>query len=132
MSELSKQTLESLKDFIGDALADPEITPTEIAMAIRDSLTDLIEYHQVARAQAEKTLSLLDGQTESSSSFNDFVFLGGASSSDTISFDLNSEYLNQAAQPVDYENLGNWGKDVIDFNDLTDKKKNRKDWDIFS
>ena len=131
MSEISKDTLRSLRDFIGDALSDPEITPSEIASAIRDELNDLIEYHQVARAQAEKTLSLLDGQTESSSSFNDFVFLGGESSNDTISFELNSDYLNQAAQPIDYDNFS-WGKDVIDFGEIVDKKKNRKDWDIFS
>ena len=121
MSEISKDTLRALRDFIGDALADPGITPSEIAAAIRDELNELIQYHQVARAQAEKTLSLLDGKSESSSSFNDFVFLGGAPSNDTISFDLNSDYLSSG-----------WGNDVIDFNDLKDKKKNRKDWDIFS
>jgi len=126
MSEISKDTLRSLRDFIGDALADPEITPSEIAAAIRDELNDLIEYHQVARAQAEKTLSLLDGQTESSSDFANFAGLG---SDDKIKFDLNSPYLNNQKDTIDFSS---WGEDVIDFTDITNKKKNRKDWDIFS
>ena len=129
MNELSRATLQSLRDFIGDALSNPDITPSEIATAIRDELNELIEYHSVAKAQAEKTLSLLG---EQASPLSDFVFLGGESSNDTVSFELNSDYLNQAAQPVDFDNIAGWGKDVIDFTNLTDKKKNRKDWDIFS
>ena len=60
MSKISKATLMSLRDFISDALSDPEITPYEIATAIRDELKDLIVYHRMAMAQAEQTLNLLN------------------------------------------------------------------------
>ena len=60
MSELSKQTLLSLRDFIGDALSDPDVTPQEISRAIIDELTELVDYHTASRSKAKEALSLFD------------------------------------------------------------------------
>jgi hypothetical protein len=73
MSKISKQTLMSLRDFISDALSDPEITPIEIATAIRDELRELIEYHRLSMAQAEQTLDLLSNDTAEEGNVYDFA-----------------------------------------------------------
>lgn len=72
MTKISKQTLLSLRDFISDALSDPDISPDDIATAIRDELTDLIDYHRTAQIQAEKTLDLLSLDKETKEFNDDF------------------------------------------------------------
>jgi len=108
MSDISKQTLLSLRDFIGDALSDPDVTPQEIAQAIIDELTELVEYHSTAHSKAKETLSLFDrgdditdrwrevSKPRYDNPYLDWLnanngdhFLGGMSD-DTISFDYYS------------------------------------------
>ena len=123
MSDISKHTLQSLRDFIGDALADPDITPTEIAVAIRDELKELIEYHSVSKLQAEKTLSLLDNNNvdlsftkfvtdDTYENFQDGLTFGGYTDNVKGDFKLDSPYINNNPQ---------WGDDIIDFGNYKNK-----------
>lgn len=63
----------SLRDFISDALSDPDITPIEIATAIRDELRELVEYHRISMAQAEQALDLLSNDTSDEVNVYDFA-----------------------------------------------------------
>lgn len=136
MSDLSKNTLLSLRDFIGDALSDPEVTPQEIARAIIDELTELVDYHSEARSKAKETLSLLGNTDDLSDAWEYFVKDEAEETSQDLltygeyGFALNSDYLTQAAQPVENP-WDNVGKDVVDFGDYSNKKgkKNRKNKD---
>ena len=116
MSDLSRNTLMSLRDFIGDALSDPDVTPQEIAQAILDELTDLVEYHSQARSKAKETLSLFSRNDDVSDAWEYFVKDDAVESAqDEITFGeygfkLNSNYLN--------DNL-----------DTYNKKNNRKNKD---
>lgn len=56
----SEYTLQSIKDFIGDALSNEEITPQELVDAIRGELQELGDYHRVAGAKAQKALNLFE------------------------------------------------------------------------
>jgi hypothetical protein len=134
MSELSKQTLLSLRDFIGDALSDPEVTPREIAQAIIDELTELVEYHATAHSKAKEALSLLDRNDDVSDAWDYFVKDEAVETAQDnllfgdYNFNLSSDYLNdiQAAQPVDIDNMwGSSSKDTIDFTNYLKDKKNR-------
>ena len=64
----SERLLLSLRDFIADALAEPDISPTDIVDAIRDELKELQDYHKVQGGKIEKLLGMLN----SSSPLSDF------------------------------------------------------------
>jgi hypothetical protein len=139
MSELSKQTLLSLRDFIGDALSDPDVTAREIAQAIIDELTELVEYHSTAHSKAKEALSLLDRNDDVSDAWDYFVKDDAVESSQDLitfgdyennyNFKLSSDYLTQAGQPVDTDNLwGSVSKDTVDFTNYMNRK-NRKNKD---
>lgn len=134
MSDLSKQTLLSLRDFIGDALSDPEVTPQEIAKAIIDELTELTDYHANAHSKAKETLALFSKTDDISDAWTYFVkdTVGDdwTWEDDTITsaelehpFKLSSDYLNiNAADTVDL----NETKDVLDFKNYKNKKNKNK------
>ena len=131
------RVLESLRDFIGDALSEPDINPTDIVHAIRDELSSLLDYHKVSAEKAENTLKLfaapevdpsldsliddwtkfaVDHETESA---QDIITFGEYE--DNYKFKLDSEFLNKAAEPYDWK----YGSDdVIDF-DIFKKNKNK-------
>ncbi len=134
MSDLSKNTLMSLRDFIGDALSDPDVTPQEIARAILDELTDLVEYHSEARSKAKETLSLFSKTDDISDAWDYFVkdeavervqdelTFGG------YDFNLNSDYIKFDNQKDDFTFLGGApSNDTINFTNYVNKK-NKKDW----
>ena len=126
MREPDHRVLESLRDFIGDALSEPDINPTDIVHAIRDELSSLLDYHKVSAEKAENTLKLfaapevdpsvdaliddwtkfaVDHETESA---QDNITFGNYDKS----FNLNSPYLSSYAD------------DVIDF-DIFKKNKDK-------
>ena len=120
------RVLESLRDFIGDALSEPDINPTDIVHAIRDELSSLLEYHKVSAEKAENTLklfaapevdpsldSLIDDWTKFAvdhevESAQDNITFGDYDKS----FNLNSPF------------LGSYSDDVIDF-DIFKKNKDK-------
>ena len=55
----SERLLLSLRDFIGDALAEPDISPSDIIDSIRDELKELQDYHKVQGGKIEKLLGML-------------------------------------------------------------------------
>ena len=128
MTKLSKETLLSLRDYIGDALSDPDVTPQEIAQAILDELNDLVEYHSAAHSKAKETLSLFSKTDDISDAWEYFVKDDAIETAQDLltygeyGFALNSDYLDQAAQPVDW----NDSKDIVDFGDYIGNKKNKK------
>ena len=117
------RVLESLRDFIGDALSEPDINPTDIVHAIRDELSSLLDYHRVSADKAEKTLSLFsvsasdpsldsliddwtkfasDLETENAQdrlTFGDYDFYDTKSSD----FRLNSPYLGGDDDVIDFD-----------------------------
>ena len=131
MKTTDHRILESLRDFIGDALSEPDINPTDIVHAIRDELSSLLEYHKVSADKAETTLKLfgapevdpsldslindwtkfaVDHETEKAQdqiTFGDYDF---CDTKDT--FKLNSPYLSS------------YSDDVIDF-DIFKKNKDK-------
>ena len=60
----SDYTLQSIKDFIGDALSNEQITPQQIVDAIRGELEELSDYHRVAGAKAQQALNLFDSSVD--------------------------------------------------------------------
>ena len=64
MFEPTNSVLASLRDFIGDALAEDGITPSDIIDAIRDELKELIDYHKIQGAKAQKVLDMLQSPDE--------------------------------------------------------------------
>ena len=126
MREPDHRVLESLRDFIGDALSEPDINPTDIVHAIRDELSSLLDYHRVSADKAETTLSLFSAHQPDPSVdalIDDWTKFAVdhevESAQDNItfgdydkSFNLNSPY------------LGSYSDDVIDF-DIFKKNKNK-------
>lgn len=60
MKTPSDDLLLSLRDFIGDALSDPEISATDIIDAIRDELLELQDFHKIQGAKVSNLLNLLN------------------------------------------------------------------------
>ena len=122
MSELSKQTLLSLRDFIGDALSDPDVTPQEIASAIVDELTELVDYHTASRSKAKEALSLFDRSDSVSDQWREV-------SDDVISFGdtSNNPYLDwlQANKSRNYDYYDHFSVDS--FNPKYKKGRKNKD-----
>lgn len=128
--EYTRQILESLRDFIGDALSDDDLSPQNIVEAIRDELTDLLNYHQVAAGKAQKVLNLLgvdeDKAAEQLSnewnrfrkmdSYEDAQDIITFGSDQTDYFKLDSDFLNKL-------NDTKWNDDTIDFKDYKNKNK---------
>ena len=126
MREPDHRVLESLRDFIGDALSEPDINPTDIVHAIRDELSSLLDYHRVSADKAETTLSLFSAHQPDPSvdaliddwtkfavdheveSAQDNITFG-----DYNNFKLSSDYLNPYSSD-----------DVIDF-DIFKNNKNK-------
>ena len=59
MTTPSERLLLSLRDFIGDALSEPDITPLDIIEAIRDELKELQDYHKVQNGKIQKLLGMI-------------------------------------------------------------------------
>ena len=122
MSELSKQTLLSLRDFIGDALSDPDVTPQEIASAIVDELTELVDYHTASRSKAKEALSLFDRSDSVSDQWREV-------SDDVISFGdtSNNPYLDwlQANKSRGFDTYDNFSVDP--YNPKYKKGRKNKD-----
>ena len=117
MSEGTDYTLQQLRDFIGDALTDENITPSQLVEAIETEIRDLLDYHQVSAARAQKVLNLLKQgtSTENVYSFDrwkKYDFEDDAQ--DQITF---GNYDTQAAQPVDYETGMGFGRDILSFDE---------------
>ena len=55
----AQRLLLSLRDFIGDALAEPDITPSDIVEAIRDELLELQDYHKIQSGKIDQLLNLI-------------------------------------------------------------------------
>jgi len=140
MRQPDHRVLESLRDFIGDALSEPDINPTDIVHAIRDELSSLLDYHRVSADKAEKTLSLfseaesdpsldsliddwtkfaVDHETESA---QDRLTFGDYDYCDDSSFKLDSSYLKPYVSGDDILRWKGNDDDVIDFDVF---KKNR-------
>ena len=64
--------LSQIRDWIGDALSS-DISPSEIVEAITDEIKDLIDYHNVQAAKAQKTLNLISGERDLSPEVEDLV-----------------------------------------------------------
>ena len=60
MTTPAQRLLLSLRDFIGDALAEPDITPADIIGAIRDELNELQDYHKIQGGKIDKMLAMLN------------------------------------------------------------------------
>lgn len=130
----NKEILASLRDFIGDALSQPEISPTDILEAIQDELKELIDYHKIQGAKGQKLLDMLqtpEDVLDFSKRFQrkvaedkvedeiDKLTFGG------YDFNLSSDYLYPpAASDVPYI-FGGEGTDTISFNLDAGKKKNK-------
>ena len=134
MFEPTNSVLASLRDFIGDALAEDGITPSDIIDAIRDELKELIDYHKIQGAKAQKVLDMLQSPDELlnfndrfreiineknvEEDFQDKLTYGGQE------FVLNSDYLNN------YNPSSSFSDDTISFTFLDDdddkKKKGKK------
>ena len=54
-----KQLASILNDYLSDALNDDNYTPDELAAAIRDSISEWVEYHRVQMEKAQKVVELL-------------------------------------------------------------------------
>ena len=65
-------TLAQIKDHIADALSS-DISPSDIVNAIQSEIKELIDYHQVQAAKAQKLLNLLQGDRELSPEVEDMV-----------------------------------------------------------
>ena len=122
MSDLSKQTLLSLRDFIGDALSDPDVTPQEIATAIIDELTELVDYHTAARSKAKEALSLFDKSDSVSDQWKEVA-------DDVISFGeiTNNPYIDwlQANKSRNFDHYDHFSVDS--FNPKYKKGRKNKD-----
>lgn len=70
MTEGTDYTLQQLQDYIGDALSDENITPSQLVEAIETEIRDLLDYHQVAAGKARKVLDLLGNGTSPENVFN--------------------------------------------------------------
>jgi hypothetical protein len=60
MKTPSDDILLSFRDFIGDALSDPDITATDIIDAIRDELLELQDFHKIQGAKVSNLLNSLN------------------------------------------------------------------------
>jgi len=72
MTTPAQRLLLSLRDFIGDALSEPDITPADIIEAIRDELKELQDYHKVQGVKINKMLAMLN-EPEDVIDFNDYL-----------------------------------------------------------
>lgn len=138
----NQEILASLRDFIGDALAEQDITPSDILEAIQDELKELIDYHKIQGGKASKLLGMVQ-TPEDVVSFSDrfreiiskdqveddqdHITFGG------YDFNLSSDYITdnvyrpQAAQEMPWQWIGGIGNDTISFN-IDDKNMNKKKW----
>ena len=126
----TRQVLESLRDFIGDALSDDDITPQNIVEAIKDEITELLNYHQVAAGKAQKVLNLLgideDKEAEElSNEWNRFRKMDSyEDAQDIITFGSNqSDYFKLDSDFLNRLNDTKWNDDTIDFTDYKNKNK---------
>ena len=114
--------LGNLKDWLGDALCDDEISPEDIGKTIRGEIEELVTYHRDAMLKAERLLTLLQGDTSESLSdlgFSDYMSLSAVehledqNSYDTINtwnFDLSSSYLDDVIKftdNIDFDSFDN-------------------------
>lgn len=136
----NKEILASLRDFIGDALAESDITPSDILEAIRDELKDLVDYHKIQGAKGQKLLDLLqtpDDVLDFSKRFQkqiamdevedieDNLTFGGYDFNLSSDYIVDNVYRPQAAQDVPWMK-GGFGQDTISFNTDGDDEFNNR------
>lgn len=130
MFENNRAVLSSLRDFIGDALSESDISPSDIIDAIQDELRELIDYHKIQGAKAQKVLDMIktpDDVITFSDRFHEIInnkdVVDDVQDSITFGnydFSLGSDYL-----PNPYKASGN---DVIKFDLPDDEEKGWKNW----
>jgi hypothetical protein len=116
-TDYTDYTLQQLRDYIGDALGNENITPSQLVEAIETEIRDLLDYHQVSAGKAQKVLGLLKQGTSPDNvySFDRWKQYDYEDElQDVITF---GKYENQAAQPVDYETGMGFGKDILSFDE---------------
>lgn len=111
MTEGTDYTLQQLRDYIGDALGDDNITPSQLVEAIETEIRDLLDYHQVAAGKARKVLDMLGNGTSSDNVF-DFERFRAVETDDTPYSGLGVNI------PDAFDLFAGGGDDVIKFDDV--------------
>tara|TARA_R110002050_G_scaffold157264_3_gene285763 strand:- start:2899 stop:3306 length:408 start_codon:yes stop_codon:yes gene_type:complete len=120
MTEGTDYTLQQLQDFIGDALSDENITPSQLVEAIETEIRDLLDYHQVAAGKARKVLDLLGNGTSTENVFN-FERYRPIDVIDDISCAQGGVNIPDA-----FDLFGGYANDTISFDDKFSNKYNFK------
>ena len=115
MTTPSERLLLSLRDFIGDALSEPDITPLDIIEAIRDELKELQDYHKVQNGKIQKLLGMIQVEDD----IPNFQSYLTANTIDELEI---AEDLDKAIRFYNGEDTGN----VWDSLSKKDKKRFRK------
>ena len=72
MTTPSERLLLSLRDFIGDALSETDISAQDIVTAIRDELTELQDYHRIQNGKIEQLLDMIE-ETDDLPEFHNYL-----------------------------------------------------------
>ena len=84
-----------LSDILGDLIGDDNVSPHEIVGAIKEELTDLLEYHQQNATKVERVLSLFaEDEPKNFSKDVSYENLDDIINFNKYKFNLDSDYLN--------------------------------------